>query len=165
MISPTAYVQKAIAYYEANGLDATIAQYRDVDSIENDRPLTLIDEDKGVLLVYHTIRSLEGSVRRAGLEVFWLPDADCRRHRGRKLGRGPGRQPYHETGRAAADAYRSTRPDWFSSRLTPYCVKTLRIQPKSMCRRQSTATKGTVWKPQSSTTTVRRALTVSSTCS
>ncbi len=55
-----AYVQNAIDFYEENGRDATVARYRDADSIDNDRPLTLIDADKNVLLVYHVIRTLEG---------------------------------------------------------------------------------------------------------
>ena len=54
------YLQAAIAYYDDNGRDATVARYRDAGSIENDRPLTLIDADKNVLLVYHVIKSLEG---------------------------------------------------------------------------------------------------------
>ncbi len=55
-----AYVQKAIDFYEANGLDATVAQYRPDESVENDRSLILIDVDEGLLLVYHAIRTLEG---------------------------------------------------------------------------------------------------------
>ncbi len=55
----SAYVQKAIAYYETNGLDATVAHYRSDAGVEEGRPLTLIDAE-GVLLVSHVIRSLEG---------------------------------------------------------------------------------------------------------
>ena len=54
-----AYVQKAIAYYDANGLDATVAHYRSEAGVEEGRPLTIIDAE-GVLLVSHVIRSLEG---------------------------------------------------------------------------------------------------------
>ena len=50
-----AYVQKAIDYYKANGLDATVEYYKG----EAERPLTLIDSE-GVLRVHTTIRSLEG---------------------------------------------------------------------------------------------------------
>ena len=55
-----AYVEKAIDYYEENGLDATVAQYRADESVENDRTLILIDADEGLLLVYYSIRTLEG---------------------------------------------------------------------------------------------------------
>ena len=56
----SAYVQTAIAYYESNGRDATVAQYRSAESIENDRTLILIDVDDGTLLVYQAVRTLEG---------------------------------------------------------------------------------------------------------
>ena len=55
-----AYVEKAIAYYEANGRDATVAEYRGEAGIEDGRPLILIDAEEGMLLVSGTIRSLEG---------------------------------------------------------------------------------------------------------
>ncbi len=54
------YVEKAVAYYNANGRDATVAQYRTDESAENERTLVLIDESEGELLVYHNIRSLQG---------------------------------------------------------------------------------------------------------
>ena len=80
-----AYVEKAIAYYEANGKDATVAQYRADDSVENDRTLVLIDAEDGVLLVYRPIRSLQGQyvgpgsrfagfqqmIANANAEGFW----------------------------------------------------------------------------------------------
>ena len=55
-----AYVQQAIAYYEANGRDATVAQYRSADSVENDRTLVLISVDEAILLVYHAVPTLQG---------------------------------------------------------------------------------------------------------
>ena len=55
-----AFVQKAIDYYNANGLDATTAQYRSEAGVEDGRPLTIIDTAESVLLVYGAIRSLEG---------------------------------------------------------------------------------------------------------
>ena len=54
-----AYLQKAIDYYEENGLDATVAQYRADESVENDRTLILIDAGEAVLLVYRPIPTLE----------------------------------------------------------------------------------------------------------
>ncbi|MDE2900763.1 MAG: cache domain-containing protein [Chloroflexota bacterium] len=55
-----AYVEKAIDYYEKNGVDATVAQYRSDDSVENGRTLILIDADEGVSLVHGALRALEG---------------------------------------------------------------------------------------------------------
>ncbi len=55
-----AYVLKAVAYYEANGLDATTEQYRSDASVEDGRSLTLIDAEESVLLVYRPVRALEG---------------------------------------------------------------------------------------------------------
>ena len=55
-----AYVQQAIAYYDANGLDATVRRYQSEASVEDGRPLTLLDAGESVLLVYRIIPSLEG---------------------------------------------------------------------------------------------------------
>ena len=55
-----AYVERAIAYYDANGLDATTAQYRSVAGVEGGRQLTLLDAEEGVLLVYRALPTLEG---------------------------------------------------------------------------------------------------------
>ena len=54
------FVQSAIDFYEQNGLAATRARYMTDESIENGRALTLIDSDKGVLLVYNVIPSIVG---------------------------------------------------------------------------------------------------------
>ena len=54
------YVQQAVAYYEANGREATVAHYRSEAGIADGRPLTIISAKEGVLLVYHNIPSLEG---------------------------------------------------------------------------------------------------------
>ena len=40
-----AYVQKAIEYYDANGLDATIAHYNSPDSVDGQWSLTMADEN------------------------------------------------------------------------------------------------------------------------
>ena len=53
------YVMDAIAYYEANGRDATVDRYRSDASVADGRSLTLLDADTGVLLVYHTLRTLQ----------------------------------------------------------------------------------------------------------
>ena len=55
-----AYVAKAIAYYQENGLDATVAFYRSQESAESGRTLILIDKAEGELLVYRNISALEG---------------------------------------------------------------------------------------------------------
>ena len=55
-----AYVERAIAYYDANGLDATTAQYKSVAGAEDGRQLILLDAEESVLLVYRTLPTLEG---------------------------------------------------------------------------------------------------------
>ena len=55
-----AYVEAAIAYYDANGREAAVAHYRGDAGVEDGRPLTLIDAQAGVLLVYGALRSVEG---------------------------------------------------------------------------------------------------------
>ena len=55
-----AYVDDAIAYYEGNGLDATVELYRSEESIENGRTLILLDEGESRLLVYRNIPALHG---------------------------------------------------------------------------------------------------------
>ncbi|MCY3886886.1 MAG: cache domain-containing protein [Chloroflexi bacterium] len=55
-----AYVDRAIAYYDANGLDATTAQYKSGAGVEDGRQLTLLDAEESVLLVYRTLPTLEG---------------------------------------------------------------------------------------------------------
>ena len=54
-----AYVEQAIAYYESNGLDATVQHYKGEAGVENGRPLILIDAES-VLLVFGALRTLEG---------------------------------------------------------------------------------------------------------
>ena len=51
-----AYVEKAIAYYDANGRDATVEYYKSEESIEGGRHLYIITKDEGILLAmpfYH----------------------------------------------------------------------------------------------------------------
>ena len=55
-----AYVNKAIEFYEENGLDATVAHYRTPASYENGRRLLLINNAESRLLVYTNIPALEG---------------------------------------------------------------------------------------------------------
>jgi len=53
-----AFVEEAIAYFDANGLQATLDQYRSEAGIENGRPITIIDAEENVLLVYRALPSL-----------------------------------------------------------------------------------------------------------
>ena len=54
------YVEKALAYYDDNGQDATIAFYKSEASTENGRTLILLDEAEARLLIYRNIPALEG---------------------------------------------------------------------------------------------------------
>ena len=70
-----AYVQKAIEYYQANGLDATIAHYNSQESVEGQWNLTMADENDVVrvaVLAPHLIgtdlKDL-GRVRKVGEEM------------------------------------------------------------------------------------------------
>ena len=56
----SAYVQKAIDFYEQNGLDDTIKFYRTEAGIESGRSLILLNATESVLLVYPTVPALEG---------------------------------------------------------------------------------------------------------
>ena len=69
-----AYVEKAIAYYEANGRDATTSQYKTGAAIENGRTLILIDAEESILLVFRTIPSLEGQYIGPGSTLSNLRD-------------------------------------------------------------------------------------------
>ena len=55
-----AYVMNAIAYYDANGRDTTVAHYRSAASVTGGRSLTLLDANTSILLVYRTIPTLQG---------------------------------------------------------------------------------------------------------
>ncbi len=55
-----AFVESAVDYYDANGLEATLTHYRSEAGIENGRPLTIIDIEENVVLVYSALPSLEG---------------------------------------------------------------------------------------------------------
>ena len=55
-----AYVEKAIEFYEENGLEDTVAYYKAPASSENGRSLTLIDKAESSLLVYPNAPALEG---------------------------------------------------------------------------------------------------------
>ena len=70
-----AYVQKAIEYYQANGLDATIAHYNSQESVEGQWNLTMADENDFVLvavlaphLIGTDLKDL-GRVRKVGEEM------------------------------------------------------------------------------------------------
>ena len=55
-----AFVATAIEYYGENGLDATVEHYKSEAGIEGGRPLTLIDAEESVVLVYRALPTLEG---------------------------------------------------------------------------------------------------------
>ena len=69
------YVQQAIEYYEANGLDATIAHYNREESVDGQWNLTLADENDVVLVAVLTPRLIGtdlkdlGRVRQIGEEI------------------------------------------------------------------------------------------------
>ena len=60
-----AYIQKAIDYYEANGLEATVAHYNSEDSFEGQWYLGLADGD-GVILVSPVVSHVIGTELRPG---------------------------------------------------------------------------------------------------
>ena len=70
-----AYVQKAIEYYQANGLDATIAHYNSAESTDGQWSLTMADEDDVVRvavlapnLIGTDLKAL-GRVRKVGEQM------------------------------------------------------------------------------------------------
>ena len=80
-----AFVEKAVAYYEANGLDATIERYSDPASREGERQLSLLNAETYVVLasaVNHLIGNkltsfapggpFAGESDRAGEEGRWI---------------------------------------------------------------------------------------------
>ena len=72
-----AYVQKAIEYYDANGLDATIVRYNSTDSLDGQWSLTLADENDTIRvavlspnLVGTDLKNLgAGRIRQIGKEM------------------------------------------------------------------------------------------------
>ena len=55
-----AFIATAIEYYEQNGLDATVEHYKSEAGIEDGRPLTLLDAEESVVLVFRALPTLEG---------------------------------------------------------------------------------------------------------
>ena len=55
-----AFIATAIEYYEENGLDATVEHYKSEAGIKDGRPLTLIDAEESVVLVFRALPTLEG---------------------------------------------------------------------------------------------------------
>ena len=55
-----AFIATAIEYYEQNGLDATVEHYKTEAGIEDGRPLTLLDAEESVVLVFRALPTLEG---------------------------------------------------------------------------------------------------------
>ena len=54
-------MEDAIAYYEANGLDATVAYYRSPESVKGERSLTVLRASDGTILVSTLFPRFEGS--------------------------------------------------------------------------------------------------------
>ena len=57
-----AYVQKAIDFYEANGLEATVAYYNNRESIEGDRAMLIIDPGQSIALAWGRWPTLVGTL-------------------------------------------------------------------------------------------------------
>ena len=57
-----AYVQEAIAFYEANGLEATVAYYNSRESFEGERALLVIDPVQSIALAWGRWPSLAGTL-------------------------------------------------------------------------------------------------------
>ena len=55
-----AFIATAIEYYEENGLDATVEHYKSEAGIKDGRPLTLLDAEESVVLVFRALPTLEG---------------------------------------------------------------------------------------------------------
>ena len=72
-----AYVQEAIEYYQANGLDSTIAHYNSQESVDGQWSLTLADEKNIVRVAFLAQRTIgtdlkdlaRGRVRQIGEEL------------------------------------------------------------------------------------------------
>ena len=61
------YVQKAIEYYQANGLDATIAHYNSAESVDGQWNLTMADEDDIVRVAVLTPHLIGTDLKELGL--------------------------------------------------------------------------------------------------
>ena len=55
-----AFIATAIEYYEENGLDATVEHYKSEAGIKDGRPMTLLDAEESVVLVFRALPTLEG---------------------------------------------------------------------------------------------------------
>ena len=81
------FVQKAIAYFEANGLDATVAHYNDVMSVEGERSMMILRGDDQTVLATAIYSQLVGSnsftgpgtplgssLSKATSDGYWITD-------------------------------------------------------------------------------------------
>ena len=75
-----AFIATAIEYYEENGLDATVEHYKSEAGIKDGRPLTLLNAEESVVLVFPRPAHPRGPVRRPRIEVLQLGENDNRRH-------------------------------------------------------------------------------------
>ena len=71
-----AYVEKAIAYYEANGRDATIEYYKSEESIEADRYLYMVSKDEGILLAMPFHHQFLGSKHESAAVLLGIATED-----------------------------------------------------------------------------------------
>ena len=70
------YVEKAIAYYDANGRDATIEYYKSEESIEADRYLYMVSKDEGILLAMPFHHQFLGSKHESAAVLLGIATED-----------------------------------------------------------------------------------------
>ena len=80
-----AYVEKAIAYYEANGRDATVEYYKSEESIEGDRYLYIISKDEGILLAMPFYHHFLGSKHESAAFLLGIATEDGAWYEGQGL--------------------------------------------------------------------------------
>ena len=95
-----AFIATAIEYYEQNGLDATVEHYKSEAGIKDGRPLTLLDAEESVVLVFRALPTLEGQYVGPGSRFSGLgrmitdstePSRRCRAARSRRRSARPQR--------------------------------------------------------------------------
>ena len=77
-----AHVEKAIAYYDANGRDATIEHYKSEESIEAGRYLYIISKDEGILLAMPFYHHFLGSKLESAEMLLGIATEDGAWHEG-----------------------------------------------------------------------------------
>ena len=66
-----AFVMKAIDFYEANGLEATLAYYNNPESIEGERAMLIIDPGQSIALAWARFPTLVGTVESADVASLY----------------------------------------------------------------------------------------------